>query len=212
MHPSPKQEPHMPARKPALAAHPDLLMDLVAANRILAFENVLDGYGHVSVRSDRKPGHFYMSRSLAPQLVTVADVMEHGPDSEPVGDDRKPYLERYIHGEMYRQRPDVMAVVHSHSGSVIPFGITRGKMRPVYHMASFLWSGVPTFEIRKVRPENDLLVPDAQLGRELAQSIGACTCELLRGHGITVAAENLPEVVVRSAYTEMNDKLQTLAS
>ncbi len=201
----------MPARKPALAAHPDLLMDLVAANRILAFENVLDGYGHVSVRSDRKPGHFYMSRSLAPQLVTVADIMEHGPDSEPVGDDRKPYLERYIHGEMYRQRPDVMAVVHSHSGSVIPFGITRGKMRPVYHMASFLWSGVPVYDIRKSLPENDLLIRDAKLGKDLARTLGACACVLMRGHGMTVVGDSIPEAVFRAIYTQMNAKLQTLA-
>ena len=173
------KEIRMPARKPALAA-PDLLMDLVAANRILAMEGVLDAYGHVSVRSERKPGHFYMSRSLAPQLVTVADIMEHGPDSEPIGDDRRAYLERYIHGEMYRQRPDVMAVVHSHSGSVIPFGITRGKMRPVYHMASFLWSGVPVFDLRKVQPENDLLIRDGKLGKELAKWIGACACVLMR--------------------------------
>ena len=201
----------MPARKPALTGNPELLMDLVAANRILAMEGVLDGYGHVSVRSDRKPGHFYMSRSLAPPLVTVADIMEHGPDSEPIGDDRKGYLERYIHGEMYRQRPDVMAVVHSHSGSVIPFSITQGKMRPVYHMASFLWSGVPTFEIRKVQPENDLLIRDVKLGRELAKSIGSCACVLMRGHGMTVVGESVPEAVFRSIYTQMNAKLQTLA-
>jgi ribulose-5-phosphate 4-epimerase/fuculose-1-phosphate aldolase len=201
----------MPARKPALAAHPDLLMDLVAANRILALENVLDAYGHVSVRSDRKPDHFYMARSVAPQLVTVADIMEHGPDSEPVGDDRKPYLERYIHGEMYRQRPDVMAVVHSHSDSVIPFGITRGKMRPVYHMASFLWSGVPVYDIRRTTPENDLLIRDGKLGRELAKSIGSCACVLMRGHGMTVVGDSVPEVVFRAIYTQVNAKLQTLA-
>src|SRR5476651_286369 len=162
----------MPVRKSALAANPELLMDLVAANRILAMEGVLDAYGHVSVRSAKKPGHFYMSRSLAPPLVTVSDIMEYGPDSEPIGDDRKGYLERFIHGEMYRQRPDVMAVVHSHAASVIPFGITRGKMRPVYHMASFLWSGVPVFDLRKVQPENDVLIRDGKLGKELAKSIG----------------------------------------
>jgi len=201
----------MPARKPALTGNPDLLMDLVAANRILAMEGVLDAYGHVSVRSDRKPEHFYMSRSLAPPLVTVADIMEYGPDSEPVGDDRKGYLERFIHGEMYRQRPDVKAVVHSHSGSVIPFSITKGKMRPVYHMASFLWTGVPTFEIRKVQPDNDLLIRDAKLGRELAKSIGSCACVLMRGHGMTVVADSLPEAVFRSIYTQTNAKLQTLA-
>ena len=201
----------MTTRKPSRAANPELLIDLVAANRILAMEGVLDGYGHVSVRSDRKPGHFFMSRSLAPQLLTVADIMEHGPDSEPVGDDRKGYLERYIHGEMYRQRPDVMAVVHSHSDSVIPFGVTQGRMRPIYHMASFLWSGVPVFDLRKVMADNDLLIRDARLGKELARTLGPCACVLMRGHGMTVVGDSIPEVVFRAVYTQMNARLQTLA-
>jgi ribulose-5-phosphate 4-epimerase/fuculose-1-phosphate aldolase len=198
----------MPARKPALTAHHDLLIDLVAANRILAMENVLDGYGHVSVRSDRKPGHFYMSRSVAPQLVTAADIMEHGPDSEPVGDERKPYLERFLHGEIYRQRPDVMAIVHSHSDAVIPFGVTRSAMKPIYHMASFLYTGVPVFEIRKTRAENDLLIRDTELGRDLAKSLGKCNCVLMRGHGMTVVGDGLPEVVFRAVYTQTNARLQ----
>ena len=193
-------------------ANPQLVEDLVAANRILAMEGVLDAYGHVSVRSDANPAHFYMSRSMAPYLVTAADVMEHGPDSEPIGDTRKAYLERFIHGELYRQRPDVMAVVHSHSDSVIPFGITQGKLRPVYHMASFLWSGVPVYDIRRSTPENDLLIRDARLGRELAQSLGACSCVLMRGHGMTVVGDSLPEVVFRAVYTDTNARLQGLAS
>lgn len=193
-------------------ANPQLLEDLVAANRILAMHGVLDAYGHVSVRSDTNPAHFLMSRSLAPYLVTAGDVMEHGPDSEPVGDDRKAYLERFIHGEMYRQRPDVMAVVHSHSDSVIPFGVTKGKLRPVYHMASFLWSGVPVYDIRKSTPENDLLIRDRRLGKELAGALGDCACVLMRGHGMTVVGDSLPEVVFRSVYTEMNAKLQGLAA
>jgi ribulose-5-phosphate 4-epimerase/fuculose-1-phosphate aldolase len=193
-------------------ANPQLLEDLVAANRILAMHGVLDAYGHVSVRSDANPGHFYMSRSLAPYLVTAGDVMEHGPDSEPIGDPRKAYLERYIHGEMYRQRPDVMAVVHSHSDSVIPFGITKGRLRPVYHMASFLWRGVPVYDIRTTTPENDLLIRDGRLGRELAGAIGDCACVLMRGHGMTVVGDGLPEAVFRSVYTEMNAKLQGLAT
>jgi ribulose-5-phosphate 4-epimerase/fuculose-1-phosphate aldolase len=201
----------MPARQPALAANPDLVMDLVAANRILAMENVLDGYGHVSVRSDRKPGHFYMSRSVAPQLVTAADIMEHGPDSEPVGDERKPYLERFLHGEIYRQRPDVMAIVHSHSDAVIPFGVTKSAMKPIYHMASFLYTGVPVFEIRKTRVENDLLIRDTELGRDLAKSLGKCNCVLMRGHGMTVVGDSLPEVVFRAVYTQVNARLQTAA-
>jgi ribulose-5-phosphate 4-epimerase/fuculose-1-phosphate aldolase len=201
----------MPTRKPSLAANPDLLIDLVAANRILAMEGVLDGYGHVSVRSDRKPAHFYMSRSLAPPLVTVADIMEHGADSEPIGDERKGYLERFIHGEIYRQRPDVMAVVHSHSDAVIPFAVTRSKMRPVYHMASFLWSGVPVFDIRKVLAENDLLIRDGRLGKELAKSLGTCACVLMRGHGMTVVGDSLKEAVFRAVYTQVNARLQTVA-
>lgn len=194
------------------SANPKLLEDLVAANRILAMHGVLDAYGHVSVRSDTNPAHFFMSRSLAPCLVAAGDVMEHGPDSEPIGDDRKGYLERFIHGEMYRQRPDVMAVVHSHSDSVIAFGVTRGELRPVYHMASFLWSGVPVYDIRKSTPDNDLLIRDRRLGRELAGAIGDCSCVLMRGHGMTVVGDSLPEVVFRSVYTEMNAKLQGLAS
>jgi ribulose-5-phosphate 4-epimerase/fuculose-1-phosphate aldolase len=194
------------------SANPQLLEDLVAANRILAMHGVLDAYGHVSVRSRADPTHFYMSRSLAPYLVTAGDVMEHGPDSEPIGDDRKGYLERFIHGEMYRQRPDVMAVVHSHSDSVIPFGVTKGRLRPVYHMASFLWSGVPVYDIRKTTPDNDLLIRDRRLGQELAEALGPCSCVLMRGHGMTVVGESLPEVVFRSVYTEMNAKLQGLAS
>jgi len=201
----------MPTRKAALAANPDLMMDLVAANRILAFQAVLDSYGHVSVRSDRKRDHFYMSRSLAPELVVVADVMEHGPDSEPIGDDRKPYLERFLHGEIYRSRPDVTAIVHSHAESVIPFGITKGKLRPVYHMASFLWSGAPVFDIRRERAENDLLIRDRPLGESLAKSLGSCTCVLMRGHGMTVVGASLPEAVFRAVYTQVNARLQSIA-
>ena len=191
--------------------NPQLVMDLVAANRILAMESVLDGYGHVSVRSDRKPGNFFMSRSVAPQLVTAADIMEHGPESEPVGDDRRPYLERFLHGEIYRQRPDVMAIVHSHSDAVIPFGVTKSAMKPIYHMASFLYTGVPVFEIRKTRKENDLLIRDNELGRDLAKSLGKCSCVLMRGHGMTVVGDSLPEVVFRAVYTQVNARLQTAA-
>jgi ribulose-5-phosphate 4-epimerase/fuculose-1-phosphate aldolase len=173
---------------------------------------VLDAYGHVSVRSPRDPARFLMSRSLAPSLVTARDVMEHGPDSEPIGDKRRPYLERFLHGEVYRQRPDVMAVVHSHSDSVIPFGITRGALKPVYHMASFLWRGVPVYDIRRSTPQNDLLIRDPRLGRELAQALGGCACVLMRGHGMTVVGDSLPEAVFRAIYTEKNAKLQGAAA
>jgi len=105
----------------------------------------------------------------------------------------------------------VMAVVHSHSPSIIPFGITRTKLRPVYHMASFLWSGAPVFEIRKTKPRNDLLIRDRPLGEALAKSLGGCNCVLMRGHGMTVVGDCVAEAVFRSIYTEMNARLQTQA-
>ena len=199
--------------KPKLSASSALIEDLVAASRILAQHGVLDAYGHVSARSDRKPERFIMSRSLAPALVTAADLMELDPDSEPLpGDKRKGFLERYIHGEIYRARPEVMAVVHSHSPSVIPFGVTRTKLRPIYHMGSFLWSGAPVFDIRRQKAENDLLIRDNPLGQALAASLGKCNCVLMRGHGMTVVGDSVPEAVFRSIYTEMNARLQLQAT
>ncbi|HUG79135.1 MAG TPA: class II aldolase/adducin family protein, partial [Burkholderiales bacterium] len=184
-----------------------------AASRILAAHQVLDAYGHVSVRSDREPARFVMSRSLAPALVTATDLMELDADSEPLpGDRRKGFIERYIHGEVYRARPEVMAVVHSHSASVIPFGVTRTRLRPVYHMGSFLWSGAPVFDIRKEREANDLLIRDRPLGKALAGALGACACVLMRGHGMTVVGESVPEAVFRAIYTEMNARLQLQAA
>ena len=199
--------------KTKLAASRGLIDDLVAASRILAQHDVLDAYGHVSARSDRRPGHFVMSRSLAPALVTAADLMELDADSEPLpGDKRKGFLERYIHGEIYRARPEVMAVVHSHSPSVIPFGVTRTRLRPVYHMGSFLWSGAPVFEIRNQKPDNDLLIRDNPLGKALAGTLGKCNCVLMRGHGMTVIGDGVPEAVFRAIYTEMNARLQLQAA
>ena len=196
-----------------IAASKPLIEDLVAASRILAEHEVLDAYGHVSARSDKRPEHFIMSRSRAPALVTAADLIEWGADSEPARrEKRKGFIERYIHGEIYRARPEVMAVVHSHSPSVIPFGVTKTRLRPVYHMGSFLWSGAPVWDIRKVREENDLLVRDRALGEALAGALGNCNCVLMRGHGMTVVGENVPEVVFRAVYTEMNARLQLQAS
>jgi ribulose-5-phosphate 4-epimerase/fuculose-1-phosphate aldolase len=182
------------------------------ASRILAQHEVLDAYGHVSARSDKRPDRFIMSRAVAPALVKAADLMELDANSEALaGDKRKGFIERYIHGEIYRARPEVMAVVHSHSASVIPFGVTRTRLRPIYHMGAFLWSGTPVFDIRKVRAENDLLIRDRPLGDALARSLGGCACVLMRGHGMTVVGDGIPEAVYRAIYTEMNARLQIQA-
>jgi len=151
-----------------------LIEDLVAANRILVDQGVLDGYGHVSVRHPADPQRYLMSRSLAPELVTAADVMEYDLDSTPVdARGRTTYLERFIHGEIYRARPDVKAVVHHHSPSVIPFGVGAVPLQPLYHMSAFLGGGVPVYDIKTASGRStDMLVRDAALGRGLAQALG----------------------------------------
>ena len=195
-----------------LSASKGLIEDLVAASRILADHEVLDAYGHVSARSDKRPDRFILSRAVAPALVTAKDLMELDADSEALaGDKRKGFIERYIHGEIYRLRPEVMAVVHSHSPSSIPFGVTRSKLRPIYHMGAFLWSGTPVYDIRKSVEKNDLLIRDRPLGAALAKTLGSCSCVLMRGHGMTVVGDGVPEAVYRAIYTEMNARLQIQA-
>jgi ribulose-5-phosphate 4-epimerase/fuculose-1-phosphate aldolase len=194
------------------APDPKLIADLVYANRILADQGVLDGFGHVSVRHDGSPNHFFLSRSMAPALVMASDILIHDLDGSPVGaGDRKPYLERFIHAAIYRTRPDVRAVVHSHSPSVIPFGATGTSLRPIYHMSGFLGAGTPIFEIRTTAGMTDMLVRDNELADALAVVLGDNPVVLMRGHGSAVVGESLQQVVFRAIYTEMNARLQSQA-
>jgi ribulose-5-phosphate 4-epimerase/fuculose-1-phosphate aldolase len=190
-----------------------LIDDLVAANRILVDQGVLDGYGHVSVRHPADPQRYLMSRSIAPELVTAADVMEYDLDSNPVdARGRATYLERFIHGEVYRARLDVKAVVHDHSPSVIPFGVSTAPLRPLYHMSAFLGGGVPVFDIKTASGQStDMLVRTAAQGKSLAQTLGTRPVALMRGHGAVVVGASLPLVVFRAVYTEMNARLQAQA-
>lgn len=186
--------------------------DLVVANRVLARFGVLDGFGHVSVRHPHDTQRFLLSRSLAPELVTTDDIMEFGMDSEvTTDDDRKPYLERYIHGEIYRARPDVHAVVHSHSPSVIPFAGSSVRLQPIYHMAGFLGSGAPVFDIRCCFGDTDMLVRNRDHGKELAKTLGDRQISLMRGHGFVSVGDGIPVAVYRAIYTEMNAALQQKA-
>ena len=186
--------------------------DLACAYRILAEHGVIDGYGHVSVRSERDPARFFLARSLAPELVTEADIMEYDLDSTPLDSrGRESVRERFIHGEIYRARPEVQAVVHNHSPSVIPFGVTTAALRPIFHMAAFVGEGVPTFEIRDAQQGTDLLVKTPVLGQALARTLGKHPAALMRGHGAVVVGENLPRAVGRSIYLEINARLQAQA-
>jgi ribulose-5-phosphate 4-epimerase/fuculose-1-phosphate aldolase len=189
-----------------------LVDDLVAANRILAHYGVLDGFGHVSARHPEHPDRFLLSRSLAPELVTAADIMTFGADSEPVGGDaRQPYLERFIHGEVYRARPAVMAVVHSHSPSVIPFAASSVKLRPIYHMGSFLGAGAPVFDIRRRFGCTDMLIRNVAQGAALAESLGPDAVVLMRGHGFVAVGDSVPVAVFRAMYTETNAAIHSKA-
>ena len=195
-----------------ISASKGLLQDLVAASRVLARHEVLDGYGHVSARSDRRPDRFVMSRAVAPALVAAADLMEWDADSEALpGDKRKGFIERYIHGEIYRARPEVMAVVHSHSPSVIPFGVTTVPLKPLFNTGAFIGEGIPTYEIRDFQESGDLIIKTPHLGASLAKVLGPKPAALMRGHGSVVVGDSLMIAVVRSVYLELSAKLQMQA-
>ena len=187
----------------------NLFQDLVIAYRLLAEHGIIDAYGHISVRSPDNPQRFWMARSVAPELVTEADMLELDLESEPVdARGRKPVNERFIHGEVYKQRPEVMAVVHNHSPSVIPFACTDTPLRPIFHMAAFVGLGVPNWEIREAREGSDMLVRDTYLGASLARTLGRHPAALMRGHGAVVVGESLAVAVGRSVYLEQNARLQ----
>lgn len=202
-----------PAPASAGPADPTVVEDLVAANRILFDQGVVDGFGHVSARHDKDPDRFLLSRSMAPGLVTAADIMEFDLDGTPVDPrGRAVYLERFIHGEIYRLRPDVAAVVHSHSPAVIPFGVSHAPLRPLYHMSGFLGTGAPVFEIRDAGgPATDMLIRNRELGHALAAALGDRPVILMRGHGSTVVGPSIRQAVFRAVYTEVNARLESEA-
>ena len=184
----------------------DVVQDLVIANRILAKEEVVDAYGHVSIRNPEKPNHFFIARSLAPDLVEKGDIVELGLDGEPVRNEtRALYLERFIHAAIYEARPDVHAVVHAHAEDILPFGIADGvELRPVIHSGSFIGAHVPVWDIADKFGDTDLLVRNMDHGRDLARSLGGNNVALMRGHGFASASRSLIEVVRMSVYLPRN--------
>ncbi|HUZ66855.1 MAG TPA: class II aldolase/adducin family protein [Beijerinckiaceae bacterium] len=192
----------------------ELCSDLVVANHILFREGVLDAFGHVSARHDARSDRFLLAKNMAPGLVTADDLIEFNFDGAAVNaNGRAVYLERFIHGEIYRARPDVHAIVHSHSASVVPFGIVRGvPFRAVCHMSGFIGVCAPIFEIREAAGDaSDLLIRNSALGAALARALGDQTLVLMRGHGSTVVGNSLKQAVFRAVYTETNARLQAEA-
>jgi ribulose-5-phosphate 4-epimerase/fuculose-1-phosphate aldolase len=191
---------------------PALLEDVVVGSRILADFGVVDGFGHVSARHPTNPNHFLMSRSLAPALVTADDIMEFDLDGNPVdARGRSVFLERFIHSEIYKARPDVMSVVHTHSPGVIPFSVSKVPLRAMFHNPAFLAVGVPVWDIRKDFGETSMLVANPALGKSLAETLGDKPVVLMRGHGDVTVGPTVKMAVFRAYYTDVNAKLQAQA-
>jgi HCOMODA/2-hydroxy-3-carboxy-muconic semialdehyde decarboxylase len=212
---SAQQQPQQSPPTTAGPADPKVIEDLVAAYRILADHNLLDGWGHVSVRHNKDPNRYLMARGMSADMVTAKDMVEFDLDSRPVDTHGLPmsalFTERYIHGEIYKHRPDVVAVVHTHAPSIIPFGDTKVPLRPMYHRAAFIAFGVPVFEIRDKAGMTDMLIRNAKLGEYLAGVLGDHPAVLMRGHGAAITAPTLQRVVARTIFLSLNASLQAEA-
>jgi len=187
----------------------EFLADLAAASRVLAERGVVDAFGHISQRHPDSPDRYFMSTSMAPALVTPDDIIEYNLDSEPCNaNGRGSFLERFIHGEIYKARPDINSVAHSHSPSVIPFGLVDSKMQAMFHNAAFLAAGVPVFDISKKFGATDMLVSDCLKGVAFAECLADKDIALMRAHGSVACGPTLQLAVFRAVYTEVNSRVQ----
>lgn len=190
----------------------ELIDDIVTANHILANEGVVDAFGHISARHPDDPNAYLLSRARAPELITADDIMTFALDGTPLnGDTRKPYLERFIHGSIYKARPDVQAVVHSHSRSVVPFSITKMRLRPVVHSCACIGHEVRVWDAQSAFGDTNLLVSNVAMGDDLATILAKDRAVLMRGHGSTVVGTSVHGVVYNAVYLEANADLQMKA-
>jgi HCOMODA/2-hydroxy-3-carboxy-muconic semialdehyde decarboxylase len=190
-----------PARAAAAPDRAAQIAELVTANHILFDQSVVDAFGHVSVRSAMRPDRFFMARNRAPSDVVAADILEFTLEGEPATPTAQQlYSERFIHSEIYKARPDVMAVVHGHSYAVVTLSAVQNvNLRPVMHFAGFIGDAAPTFEIRNFAGDaSDLFVRNGTLGAALARTLGPSHIVLMRGHGAAITGSTLPMVVHRA--------------
>lgn len=188
------------------------ILDLVIANRILADQEVVDAYGHVSMRHPTNPDRFLLSRSRSPEQVQASDIVQFGLDGSPVTPGAAPfYIERFIHAAIYAARPDVKAVVHAHAAEVLPFTISKTPLQPVIQNAGVVGSHVPVWDSRAHLGDTNLLVSDIRMGTDLAQTLGNDHVVLMRGHGFAAAGRNLIEVLRMAIYLRLNAKVLTEA-
>ncbi len=185
---------------------------VVAANRILANEGVVDAFGHVSVRDPRDRSRYVMSYARSPELVEYTDLMTFEQDGTPVTTDgRRPYGERMIHGAIYEHRQDVNAVVHHHAYSVVPFSVTSRRLVPLTHTAAVIGATIPVWDSAAAFGETDTLVRTMEMGRDLAMRLGDNTCLLMRGHGAVVVGASVQQAVISAIYLEINARILTQA-
>jgi ribulose-5-phosphate 4-epimerase/fuculose-1-phosphate aldolase len=200
------------ARRRAMSKLDFILEELVTANRILANEGIVDSFGHVSARHPDNPQHYLLSRARAPERIERGDIIEYTLDGAAIDKNAPaPYMERFIHGAIYEAQPDVQAVVHNHSPSVIPFGVTGRKLKPFLHLCAHIGQEVPTWDSRDAFGDTTLLVGDMAMGRDLAKLLGARPTTLMRGHGATVVGRTVRHAVFVSVYLEVAAKLQMQA-
>jgi HCOMODA/2-hydroxy-3-carboxy-muconic semialdehyde decarboxylase len=185
-------------------ADPNLIADLVAGNHILVRKGVMQINGHLSARHPLNRDRFLLSRAIAPEIVQAGDIMEFDLDSNPIdARGRSPYSERFIHGEIYRARPDVMAVVHAHTPSILPFATSDIPLRPVYQQATFIGDSVPVYK----NGDSGEIVANAEQARELVQVLGGGAVVLMHGHGEVVVAPSVRTVVSRCVELELNARI-----
>lgn len=186
--------------------------DTALGNRILAHEGVLDAFGHVSMRHPTDPNRYFLSRSRAPELVEPGDILEYDLDSNPVKKtDQRLYAERVIHGEIYKARPDVMAVVHHHAPAVMPFCISGEELRPVMHLGAVIGHKVPMWDQYDEFGDTNLLLVKPEEGASLARALGSAPLVLMKGHGATVVGSSIQELVFRAIYSCRNAEYQYMA-
>lgn len=186
--------------------------DLITATRVLVNEKILDSFGHVSVRNPSQQDRYFMTRDNFSWADREDYIIELDLDSNPCNPNGvKPSLERFIHGEIYRMRPDVNAVIHTHSPALIPFGVSKTPLQPLYHMCGFLAEGAPIFDIQHKHGMTNMLIQNNELGHSLATSLGKSAVVLMRGHGATIVGSSIKEAVFRAIYVTINAHLQPIA-
>ena len=187
-------------------------MEVALGNRILAHERVLDAFGHVSIRHPGNPNRYFLSRSRAPELVEPADVLEYDLDSNPVkATGERLYAERVIHGEIFKARPDVMAVVHHHAPALMPFCISGEPLLPVMHLGAIIGTNVPVWDQYDDFGDTNLLLVKPEEGASLARALGKAPLVLMKGHGATVVGSSVQELVFRAIYSCRNAEFQFAA-